>query len=136
MTKYNKERFQKLAGITPKKDDESTETLSENIKMFGLASPAVLGNPFGKNTDLSERTGEGSPESMWPSREDEEESRAGLGSLSDWGSPEDIGSRKEAEEKLLAQAKRLVSQLENLGDYHNLDKAVELLNSMEKAYRE
>lgn len=135
MTKLSKERFQKLAGITTKEDDTDAEVITEGMKIFGMASPGVLGNPFEKrDADINEQSVDDSPASRLPSREDEEEGRLDLGDLSDYGSQEDIRDRRSAEKQLITQMKSIIGTLTGLGDYPHLDKAVELLNSMIRVY--
>lgn len=55
-TMSNKERWQKLAGIITE-EDEDTDTLQENFKNLGIASPGIMGNPFersdGRQTSIT-----------------------------------------------------------------------------------
>lgn len=62
MNDFSKKRLQELAGIAAQSDEERTETLQENMKMFGMASPAPMGNPFGSNSLTEQELTEAEPD--------------------------------------------------------------------------
>jgi len=43
-----KDRWMKLAGITPKSPTKSKQNLKEGFVNLGMASPGIMGNPFGR----------------------------------------------------------------------------------------
>ena len=141
MTKLSKKRLQELAGIKAKStingetelSKEDSEVLQEGMRIFGMASPGVLGNPFG-TPELHEQPGDDSPASRMPSREDEEEGRLDLADIDISGDDDDIRSRGDAEGGLVAQMLDVHSKLMDLGDTQNAARALELANAMKEEY--
>lgn len=117
MNDFSKKRLQELAGIAEYSSEKKTQTLQESIKMFGMVSPVPLAGLF--------------------LRKQKNKAQAPVveADLSDWGSTEDVQKTRPREEKLIGQVKQLVDELETIGDYDNLDKASNLLQSMLTTYK-
>lgn len=122
---FNKERFKKLAGIKTDKPSQKNNHLNENFRMFGMASPGTIGS-F-DNEDYVEDEADCNCA---------DEKKEEITEISLSPSQEEIRHIEHVEFELMEEMKIIISKLETIGDYDNLDKAIELLQSMNNLYSE